>query len=67
MSFRWHRGPSAASLMDDLLRALAYAEARASIDTPAESQPEDSADAAGSRRAPSDDAEFGGPPYGRGI
>ena len=29
MRFRGHRGPSAATLVDDLLRALAYAEARA--------------------------------------
>lgn len=29
MGLKWNRGPTAAVLIDDLLRALAYAEARA--------------------------------------
>lgn len=34
MGFKWQRGPSAAALVDELLRALAYAEARATDTLP---------------------------------
>ena len=68
MKFKWYRTPSAAEIVDDLLRAFEYAEARAATDLQslAASAQDDSA---GACRAAGLGDRIGtdGPPYGHGI
>jgi hypothetical protein len=69
MKFKWYRAHSAAEIVDDLLRAFEYAEARAATDLQslAASAQDDSASSACRARGLGDTIETSGPPYGHGI
>jgi len=68
MNFKWYRSRTAASAMDDLLRAFEYAEARAADLSPRTcsmtANSDDRACAPSPRRESIEDP---GPPYGRGV
>jgi len=68
MNFKWYRSQTAVSAMDDLLRALEYAEGRATIAAePRSSLMAAHRDDRGGQARQRGKVEDPGPPYGRGV